>query len=97
MKSGKAKEVHLLKEQLGSEITLYDENDQEHVFQLLLELIVDNTHYAYFQSPDDEKGDIEVLKVVKDENGKLELEYIEDDDEWEEAAELFDELTFQED
>lgn len=90
------KETNLLKENLGSEITLIDEQEQEHTFHLILELISDNTHYAYFQSAEDEEGDIEVLKVVKDEEGDFDLEYIEDEEEFESASELFDEWTYDE-
>lgn len=90
------KELSLLKDQMGSEITLLDEEDNEHVFHLLLELSTNDKHYAYFQMPDTEDGDIEVLQVTKDDNEELDLEFIEDDDEWEKAAELFDEWTYSE-
>jgi len=90
------KEVHILKENLGSEITLMDENDQEYLFHLLLELVVDGKHYAYFQSPEEEDSEIEVLRVVGQDKEEYDLEFIDDDDEWEDAAELFDEWTVQE-
>lgn len=92
MNKGKIKESDLLKEKYGSEITLYDDEDNEYVFHLLLELVTEDRHYAYFQSPDNEEGDIEVLRVVQ-ESDDLDLQYIEDDEEWESAAELFDEWT----
>lgn len=94
MDKDKIKETDMVKEKMGSEITLYDDKDNEFVFQLIMELIYENNHYAYFQSPDSEDGDIEVLKVVKDQNGEIDLEFIEDDDEWENASELFDEWTY---
>lgn len=81
-------ESNLLKEHYGSEITLYDEQNNQHLFNLLLELIANNKHYAYFQSPDSEEGEVEVLEVIYN-NGEIDLEFI-DDDEWEEASELFD-------
>lgn len=89
------KETNLLKDEYGSEISLFDENENEHSFHLILELIAGDKHYAYFQSADesDEEGDIEVLEVVKNEAGELDLEFIEDDEEWESAAELFDEWS----
>lgn len=93
MQKKEIREVHSLKEQMGSEVTLLDDNDQEYQFQLLLELVADGRHYAYFQSTEDEEGEIEVLEVVKKENGELDLEFIENDDEWEDVAELFDEWT----
>ncbi|OEF98933.1 hypothetical protein BHF71_03010 [Vulcanibacillus modesticaldus] len=83
------KETDLLREKYGSEITLYDEEDQEHLFHLLMELEFDGKHYAYFQSPDAEEGEIEVLKVEQLADGELELRYI-DDNEWEDASEIFD-------
>ncbi|WP_339063854.1 DUF1292 domain-containing protein [Tepidibacillus marianensis] len=89
------KEVHDLKERLGSEITLLDENDQEYPFHLLLELVANGKHYAYFKSPEEEDGEIEVLRVVGQDKDEYDLEFIDDDDEWEDAAELFDEWTVQ--
>ncbi|TCS83805.1 DUF1292 domain-containing protein [Tepidibacillus fermentans] len=95
MQKREIKEVHLLKEQLGSEVTLFDENEKEYLFQLLLELVFNGKHYAYFQSSESEEGEIEVLRVVKLDNGDFDLEFIEDDDEWEDVVELFDEWTMQ--
>lgn len=88
------KETNRFKEQYGSEIKLYDEQENEHTFHLLLELIDEGNHYVYFQSPDAEEGDIEVLKVIQVENDELDLENIENDEEWERATELFDEATY---
>lgn len=96
MRKANIKETNLLKEQLGSEVTLYDEHDQGHLFHILLELISNGAHYAYFQSTKAEEGEIEVLKAVKTENGEIDLQYIEDDDEWETASELFDEWAYTE-
>lgn len=87
-------ETSIVQEQMGSEITLYDQDDQEYVFHLLLELQWNDKHYAYLQSPEDEDGDIEVMRVIKTDDGEIDLESVEDDDEWEEAAELFDEWTY---
>jgi len=87
------KEVHQLKEAMGSSFTMLDDQDQEYEFNLLLELIADGQHYAYFQSPDSEEGDIEVLKVTST-NGEFDLLNIDSDEEWETAAELFDEWTY---
>lgn len=98
MTNSSVKEVNLLEKQMGTEITLLDDNDKEYLFHLILELVVEDKHYAYFQAADSgEEEDIEVLQVVKDENGELEVVYIEDDDEWEKAAEYYDEWSYIED
>lgn len=87
------KEINLVKNYYGSEVTLYDERNKEHRFNLLLELSANNKNYAYFQSPEEElesdDGEIEVMEVVINKNNELELKFI-DDDEWEEASEIFD-------
>ncbi len=83
------KETNLVKNYYGSEVTLFDEMDNEHLFNLLLELNANDKNYAYFQSPESEEGDIEVMEVVTNTDNELELKFI-DDDEWEEASELFD-------
>lgn len=91
------KEGSLVKEAYGSQVTLYDDDDNEYLFDLLLELIVNDKYYAYFQLTNQEDSDgeeieIEVLRVNKNEDKKIELEFI-DDEEWENACELFDLYT----
>ncbi len=86
-------ELELLKASIGSKATLYDENDQPQEFLILLELKFNNQHYAYFQSLEDEESDIDVFKVVM-EDGEYDLQYIEDDQEFESAVEAFDYWTF---
>ncbi|MGD9677238.1 MAG: DUF1292 domain-containing protein [Vulcanibacillus sp.] len=90
----KIEESNILKDYYGSQITVYDEQNNEHLFNLLLELVTDNKHYAYLQSPESKEGEIEVLEVIMSIDGEIDLEFI-DDDEWEEASELFDFWTNQ--
>lgn len=97
MKKNNIKEGNLVKESYGSQITLYDEEDKEYLFDLLVELQVDEDYYVYLQPAnqenfDSDENEIEVLKVNKDDNEKIELEFI-DDEEWENACELFDIYT----
>ncbi len=87
------KTTNILNEQYGAEITLSDEEGKDYVFHLILELVADGKHYAYFQEKNNEVNDIEVLEVVKDVDGALDLITIDDDDEWESAVELFDEWS----
>lgn len=88
------KEISVLKEKYGSEFILSDEKNKEHNFHLLLELSVENNHYAYFKQDDEQEEYIEVLKVIKGDNNELDLIHVEDDNEWEDAAELYDEWTY---
>jgi uncharacterized protein YrzB (UPF0473 family) len=82
-------------EQFGREIVLIDEQEESIVHNLLLEFIVGGNTYAVLQSePLRKEDEVAIFKVIKGELGNIELETIEDDDEWENVSEIYDELTF---
>jgi uncharacterized protein YrzB (UPF0473 family) len=82
-------------EQFGREIVLFDEQEESIVYMLLSEFTVGGHAYAVLQSePLRKEDEVAVFKVVKDEQGNIELETIEDDDEWENVSEIYDEMTF---
>ncbi|MVO99611.1 MULTISPECIES: DUF1292 domain-containing protein [Paenibacillus] len=86
-----------LRTSFGDDIILFDEKDESVVYRILTELIHEGHHYAILQSEDMKlDGEISVLRVSKSETGEMELETIEDEDEWETISELYDELSFPE-
>lgn len=92
------KPTNQLREAYGDDIILYDDREQSVVYKLLAEFQLGNQAYAVLQheraKPDDEP---ELFRVTSGEDGELELETIDDDDEWENVSELYDEMTFPQD
>ena len=88
-----ADEKNLFEDGEDSEIFLLtDENGKESRFELVGETELDGTVY-YAMVPIDEKTDeYVILKVVTDENGEDMLETIDDDDEFDKVADVFDDM-----
>ncbi|MCJ8011669.1 DUF1292 domain-containing protein [Paenibacillus sp. KQZ6P-2] len=84
----------VLKEAFGPTVELEDEDGSTEVYDLTAEFEVSGQTYAVLQSPGEQSGEYNILKVVKAPSGNLELATIDDDDEWESITELYDELTF---
>lgn len=85
-------EAGALKRQFGDTIELNGERD---AYRILAELTVNGTAYAILQSEAMEGEDaIEVFRVETGTDGSLQLETVEDDDEWEAAAEAYDDSQF---
>ncbi len=87
----------VLKEAFGPTVELEDEDGSIEVYDLTAEFEIGGQTYAVLQSPEDGDGEYNILKVVKAEDGSLELATIDDDDEWENITELYDEMTFPDD
>ncbi|PZE19479.1 DUF1292 domain-containing protein [Paenibacillus xerothermodurans] len=85
-------ETDRLRREYGDDIILYDENENSVVYKLLSEFQLGERSYAVLEQERD--GEPEIYRVIAGANGELELETIEDDDEWENVSELYDELTF---
>ena len=75
-------------------ITLVDENGIEREFEIVDSLVTENNEYFALiptETPENlssDDGELFILKVVED-NGEEFLEPIEDDEEYEEIAEIF--------
>lgn len=75
-------------------ITLVDEEGKEREFEIVDSLVTENNEYFALiptETPDNlasDDGELFILKVVE-ENGEEFLEPIEDDEEYEEIAEIF--------
>ncbi|TVY11961.1 DUF1292 domain-containing protein [Paenibacillus cremeus] len=89
------KETQQLREAFGDDIILYDEQQESVVYRIKSEFILGGQGYAMLEKAKPGKEDEpEIFRVARTSENELELQTIEDDDEWENIAELFDELTF---
>jgi putative Holliday junction resolvase len=77
-------------------ITLTDEDGGEHEFEVLEVLEVEQKAYAILQPTDTKDDEAIILRIEKDEGGNEVLVNIEDDDEWDRVAEMYDTLLFEE-
>lgn len=85
----------LVSDAYGGEVILFDEAEESSVYRLLSEFGLEDRIYAVLQSDQlAEQDEVAIFRVLQTENGELQLESIEDDDEWEDVAELYDEMTF---
>lgn len=89
-------------------LVLVDEDGEEHEFELLAELEIEDQSYrvlipvgedeeAEDEEDDEEEVEVVILKVVYDEEGNEFLGDIEDDEEWEKVADAWQELADSED
>ncbi|WP_276356370.1 DUF1292 domain-containing protein [Cohnella caldifontis] len=84
-----------LKDRYGSEVELQGPEGSAEAYRILAELALDGRRYAILQSESMRKeGDIEVFRVAEDGDGNLHLATVEDDEEWEKAAEAYDDSLF---
>ena len=84
-----------LRTAFGPFVELTDDGGHSVRCRILAELSVDGRDYAIVQSDEQRKdGDYEVFRISDDERGTPQLEAVEDDEEWENAAEAYDDLQF---
>ncbi len=84
-----------LRERFGQEVELYDEQDHPVAFRILAEFSYDEEIYAILQSEELRKDDdIEIFQVSRNEQGEIDLNIVEDEDLWENIAEIYDEMIF---
>ena len=88
-----ADEKNIIDENDEPEIFLLtDENGKESKFELIGETEMDGAIY-YAMIPIEEGSDeYVILKVVTDENGEDMLESVDDDDEFDKVADIFDDM-----
>lgn len=92
----------MAEEFMGDEIfTLTDEDGNESEFELIASQEIDGVTYVALVPYDPAKKDEEeqeyvVLKLEADENGEDLLVTIDDDDEFEKVAEIFEDMLFDE-
>jgi uncharacterized protein YrzB (UPF0473 family) len=86
-----------LRSAYGDDIIFYDENEQSVVYKLLTEFQLGDQGYAVVKRDQPPNDEPEVFRVTAGVDGELELETIDDDDEWENVSELYDEMAFPDD
>ncbi len=88
------KRLSLVKDAFGETVELEDEAGRGQVFQVLDEFSVGGSAYAIVQDERLQKDEeFEVFRILQNADGSLELETVDDDEEWEAIAELYDEMT----
>jgi uncharacterized protein YrzB (UPF0473 family) len=79
----------------GSFVELDGDDGTKLSCRILAELEIESRRYAVLQSEAMRKeGEIEVFRITVDGVGNVQLETVEDDEEWERAAEAYDDLQF---
>ena len=92
----------MAEEIMGDEIfTLTDEEGNESEFELIASQEIDGVTYVALvpyveENKDAEEQEYVVLKLEADENGEDLLVTIDDDDEFEKVAEIFEDMLFEE-
>lgn len=86
-----------LKEAYGNVIELVDDDGEEYAYQIRAEFKLGHAVYAALQTEEMRKEDeVELFRVIEA-NDELQLESIDDEDEWETACEVYDDLQFADD
>jgi uncharacterized protein YrzB (UPF0473 family) len=89
------KETRQLREAFGDDIILYNEHEESVVYRIVAEFLVGEQGYAVLEKETPKKDDEpEIFRVAPNADGELEVETIDDDEEWENVSELYDEMTF---
>jgi len=84
-----------LREAFGDDVVLFDEQGESTAHRILAEFSLGKTTYAVLQSEELRKEhEVVIFRVEAQDGNELELTTIEDDDEWEMVAEIYDEMTF---
>ncbi len=90
-----ADEKDILDDNFEAEVfTLTDESGKESQFELIGTTEVDGCTYMAMTPVEENSDEYVILKVVTDENGEDMLETIDDDDEFEKIADIFDDMLF---
>lgn len=80
-------------------VMLVDEEGEEHPFQLIAELEIEDKSYVVvmpldeFEDEEEDEGDVLILRATYDDEGNMYLADIEDDEEWEMVADAWQELV----
>lgn len=86
-----------VKDAFGEIVELQDETGKVSYYRVEKEFDVAGSSYAVLRNDEGrEEDEPEILKIVSSPDGTFELVTIDDDEEWENVAELYDELTFPE-
>jgi uncharacterized protein YrzB (UPF0473 family) len=90
-----ARESNVLKQTFGDEVILCDEGKDSAAYQVLKEFSLGDQIYAVLHSRELSKQVEYVLfRVIGNAPDEVSLETIDDDEEWDAVAEVYDEMTF---
>lgn len=86
----------LLRNTFGHDIILLQNSSDSTVYRIVVEFTYQSSHYAVLQSEKQRKDDeVSLFKVNRlPQDPFFDLETIDDEDEWETVAELYDEWIF---
>lgn len=88
------KPIQILHDMYGEEITMEEGSPTAAVYRILAEFALGYHQYAVLQTDKMKKDEeIALFHIVMNDHGELELETILDDEEWENVAEIYDEMT----
>ncbi len=91
-----ALESNLLQQAFGKEVILSEDGEDGSAYKVLQEFRLGEQIYAVLHSPKLSKNEEYVIfRVVRNALSVVTLETIDDDEEWEAVAEVYDELTFE--
>jgi len=86
--------ITLVKDAYGDHVELVDAEGTSVTYQLLAEFRVGGIAYAVVQDEIlSDKDEVDVFHILQQPDGTLALMSVDDDEEWEDIAELYDELT----
>ncbi len=90
-------EKNIPEENFEAEIfTLTDEDGKESQFELIATAEEGGVTYMAMTPVEEDADEYVILKLITDENGEDMLETIDDDDEFEKIADIFDDMLFTE-
>jgi len=96
--AGRPQKVTCLHGQFGHEIGLVSDDGTEETYRIAAEYRLGESLYAALQTPAMKKLDeLAFFRILETGADHYELESIEDEDEWEAAAEAYDDLLFNQD
>lgn len=91
----KPTEIRSLRDAYGSDIILFDEQEESTIYHILYEFSLGDRAYAVLQPEQmDDEDEPLLYRIGRNENGEPELETIDDEDEWETVSEIYDEWAF---
>ena len=86
--------LQILKDAYGDEIALEDEGKESQPYRIMADFSVKGEAFAVLQTAAMMKHEeVEVFRIQQDPAGNIQLEIVEDNDEWEDLVELYDEMT----
>ncbi len=95
IQNNEVKVIHVLRETFGEEVVLTEGSEESAVFRIVAEFSFRGKSYAVLNSSGgSSEQEPELFQITTNDEGLPELVTIEDDEEWETVAELYDEMAY---